>query len=196
MAVPLVSALALAVGSGVKSLLWFSAAFRAFQEFCAPELRRLLSEIRGALPPPEAFPRLMGQLAIALVAYRASTIVAGGVREYCVENHIDVTTGMFLAELLRYGTLLLASIVFFQAFGIQTPRSFTAIVTSLTLAIGLSLQSVLSNFAAGIMLLIFRPYSVGDKVKVGGRVGFVYDISLLATRMDTEDNVRIQVPNS
>jgi small-conductance mechanosensitive channel len=46
------------------------------------------------------------------------------------------------------------------------------------------------------MLLVFRPYSVGDKVKIGNRVGFVYDISLLATRVDTEDNIRIQVPNS
>ena len=162
----------------------------------APEFCSIAKNLREVLPPVDVVARLVGQLAVALAAYRISTIVAWGVRGYCADNHIDVTTAIFLAELLRYGTLLLASIILFQAFGIQTPQSFTAIVTSLTLAIGLSFQSVLSNFAAGVMLLVFRPYSVGDKVKVGNRIGFVYDISLLATRVDTEDNIRIQVPNS
>ena len=165
-------------------------------ELFAPDALRLAKDAVDALPPLNFVPRLLGQLALALAAYRISTFVAWGVRGYCAENHIDLTTAIFLAELLRYGTLLLATIVLFQAFGIQTPQSFTAIVTSLTLAIGLSFQSVLSNFAAGIMLLVFRPYSVGDKVKIGNRIGFVYDISLLATRVDTEDNIRIQVPNS
>jgi hypothetical protein len=169
--------------------------FEAIQ-FLVPDASRSAKEAFDSLPPLNFLPRLLGQLVIALAAYRVSTFVAWGVRGYCAENHIDLTTAIFLAELLRYGTLLLASIVLFQAFGIQTPQSFTAIVTSLTLAIGLSFQSVLSNFAAGIMLLVFRPYSVGDKVKIGNKIGFVYDISLLATRVDTEDNIRIQVPNS
>ncbi len=204
LAVPNLSAAGATMDCGAKTmphpLLWFGAVSDGIQNSFLPEFTReftrFAGEVRDALPPVEASPRLLGQLVIALAAYRISTIVAWGVRGYCVDNHIDVTTAIFLAELLRYGTLLLASIVLFQAFGIQTPQSFTAIVTSLTLAVGLSFQSVLSNFAAGVMLLVFRPYSVGDKVKIGNRIGFVYDISLLATRVDTEDNIRIQVPNS
>lgn len=93
-------------------------------------------------------------------------------------------------------TLAIAGMVLTSTLGFQTPRFVTAVVTSISLAVGLSFQSVLSNFAAGVMLLVFRPYSVGDKVKVSQRVGFVYDISLLTTRVDTEDNIRIAVPNS
>ena len=104
----------------------------------APEFCSIAKNLREVLPPVDVVARLVGQLAVALAAYRISTIVAWGVRGYCADNHIDVTTAIFLAELLRYGTLLLASIILFQAFGIQTPQSFTAIVTSLTLAIGLS----------------------------------------------------------
>ena len=164
----------------IKPLIWVAALLEGAVDFVLPEVKRLMAGV--PMPRVEALPRLIGQLAIAVTAYRLSLVVAWGLRKWCSDNSIDVTTAVFLAELLRYGVLLLMAIILFQAFGIQTPESFTAIVTSLTLAIGLSFQSVLSNFAAGIMLLVFRPYIVGDKVKIGNRIGFVYDISLLATR--------------
>ena len=97
-------------------------------------------------------------------------------RDACIDSSIDVTTAVFFANILRYGILLLAGIpqtlnhkpfagmVFTSTLGFQTPQFLTAVVTSISLAVGLSFQSVLSNFAAGVMLLVFRPYSVGDKV--------------------------------
>ena len=64
------------------------------------------------------------------------------------------------------------------------------------LAVGLAFQGTLSNFAAGVLLLIFRPFKVGDVVRIGGEAGKVYEIDLMVTKMDTTDNRRLIIPNS
>src|SRR5208283_4081833 len=79
-------------------------------------------------------------------------------------------------------------------FGIQT-TSLVAVLGATSLAIGLALQGTLSNLAAGVMLLIFRPFKIGDKVQIAGTTGVAKDLSLFWTELVTEDKVQVIIPN-
>jgi small conductance mechanosensitive channel len=89
----------------------------------------------------------------------------------------------------------MAALTCLNRFGGET-TSFAALIGAAGLAIGLAFQGTLSNFAAGAMLLIFRPYKVGDEVNVAGYTGTVREIELFTTAIDTPDYRRIIVPNS
>ena len=80
-------------------------------------------------------------------------------------------------------------------FGIEM-TSFAALIAAMGLAIGLAFQGSLSNFASGMMLLVFRPFKVGDIVEISGQKGKIFEIDMLSTTLDTPDNRRIIVPNS
>ncbi|WP_417450021.1 mechanosensitive ion channel family protein [Kordiimonas sp.] len=108
---------------------------------------------------------------------------------------IDATVGNFLASAGKYAVLVFTGITLLGQFGVET-TSLIAVLGAAGLAIGLALQGTLSNLAAGVMLLIFRPFRVGQFVEVGGQSGTVKGISLFMTKMDTADNVRITIPNS
>ena len=107
----------------------------------------------------------------------------------------DETLSIFLAKLLRWSILLLVGMTCLGYFGIQT-TGLAAVIGAAGLAIGLAFQGTLSNFAAGAMLLIFRPYKVGDVVNVAGFLGKVDEIELFTTTIDTLDRRRVIVPNS
>ncbi|MBX3427317.1 MAG: mechanosensitive ion channel family protein [Pirellulales bacterium] len=107
----------------------------------------------------------------------------------------DETLTKFFAKLVRWLILLIVGLTCLSYFGIET-TSFAAVVGAFGLAIGLAFQGTLSNFAAGAMLLIFRPYKVGDIVNVAGYTAKVFEIELFTTTLDTPDNRRIIVPNS
>jgi small conductance mechanosensitive channel len=100
-----------------------------------------------------------------------------------------------LSKLVRWAILLLAALTCLNKFGVET-TSFAALIGAAGLAIGLAFQGTLSNFAAGAMLLLFRPYKVGDEVNVAGYSGTVREIELFTTAIDTPDYRRIIVPNS
>ena len=107
----------------------------------------------------------------------------------------DGTLTLFLAKFVRWAILILVALTCLSYFGLET-TSFAAVIGAAGLAIGLAFQGTLSNFAAGAMLLIFRPYKVGDIVNVAGYTGTVREIELFTTDIDTFDNRRIIVPNS
>jgi small conductance mechanosensitive channel len=107
----------------------------------------------------------------------------------------DETLTLFLAKLTWWSIVLLAALACLSKFGVET-ASFAAVIGATGFAIGLAFQGTLSNFAAGAMLLIFRPYKVGDVVNVAGFLGKVDEIELFTTTIDTFDNRRIIVPNS
>jgi small conductance mechanosensitive channel len=109
-------------------------------------------------------------------------------------NKIDDTVGSFMASLGKYLVIIFTGIALLDQFGVET-TSVVALLGAAGLAIGLALQGTLSNLAAGVMLLIFRPFQIGQFVKVGGESGVVKAISLFTTMMDTGDNVRIMIPN-
>lgn len=108
---------------------------------------------------------------------------------------IDVTVSSFLASLAKYVVIAFTGIALLDQFGVET-TSLVAVLGAAGLAIGLALQGTLSNLAAGVMLLIFRPFRVGQFVEVGGHSGVVKGISLFTTNLDTGDNVRITIPNN
>jgi small conductance mechanosensitive channel len=108
---------------------------------------------------------------------------------------IDETLTRFLGNLIRWLVILLAVLACLGVFGVQT-TSFAAVLAAAGFAVGLAFQGTLSNFAAGIMLLVFRPFNVGDVVKTGGETGKVFSIQLFTVVLDTFDNRRITIPNS
>jgi small conductance mechanosensitive channel len=141
---------------------------------------------------------LMGALFVLILMFLAWTVsawmsglVARGLRRV----KFDETMTRFLAKLVRWLILLLVGLMCLSAFGIET-TSFAAVLGAAGLAIGLAFQGTLSNFAAGAMLLIFRPYKVGDVVNVAGNLGTVFEIELFSTAIDTFDNRRFIIPNS
>lgn len=107
----------------------------------------------------------------------------------------DQTLVRFLSNLLRWAVLIIGIIASLTIFGVA-PASLAAIVGATGLAIGLALQGSLSNLAAGIMLMLLRPFRVGDVVTVAGQTGKVDDIELFHTKLDTADNRRLHIPNS
>jgi small conductance mechanosensitive channel len=108
---------------------------------------------------------------------------------------IDEALARFLAVIAQYTVLAAAIITALGAVGIQT-TSLVAVFASAGLAIGLALQGSLGSFASGVMILFFRPFTLGDKVTAGGQTGVVDDIGLFATTLITADNETIIVPNS
>ena len=110
-------------------------------------------------------------------------------------ERVDKTLAPILASIIRYTGFILTLVVALSQFGVQT-TSIIAVLGAAGLAIGLALQGTLSNVASGIMLLLLRPFSVGDWIETNSISGTVREIGLFATQIDTFDNIYITVPNS
>ncbi len=110
-------------------------------------------------------------------------------------ERIEATLRKFLASAVRYIVLTLTVLAVLSQFGVQT-ASLITVFGAASLAIGLALQGTLTNVAAGVMLLFFRPFKIGDYVEAGGHAGTVKAIDLFITEFATPDNVRILVPNA
>ena len=108
---------------------------------------------------------------------------------------MDVTLQRFFANLVRYSVIVFTVLATLQQFGLQT-NSFLAVLGAAGLAIGLALQGTLSNVATGVMLLIFRPFKIGDFIKAGSNSGMISDLSLSTTELTSADGVFIVVQNS
>ncbi len=109
-------------------------------------------------------------------------------------NKIDETLRHFLSSLVRYAIIAFTIVAVLERFGVQT-TSFIAVLGAAGLAVGLAFQGTLSNIAAGIMLLLFRPFKVGQFIEAAGVAGTVEVISLFTTELNTGDNVHIVLPN-
>jgi small conductance mechanosensitive channel len=107
----------------------------------------------------------------------------------------DVTLQNFIGSLARYTVLIVGSIAVLEQLGVQT-TSVLAALGAASLAIGLALQGGLSNVAAGVMILLLRPYRVGDAVEINGRVGRVKALDLFATRVTDSDGRFVYIPNA
>ncbi|MBX2807942.1 MAG: mechanosensitive ion channel [Cellvibrionaceae bacterium] len=109
--------------------------------------------------------------------------------------HLDNTLFRFLGSAARYSILAFVCIAVLNRFGVQT-ASIIALLGAAGLAVGLALQGTLSNLAAGIMLLVFRPYKVGDFIDAAGKFGNVAEIDMFTTILQTFDHQHIIIPNS
>ena len=107
----------------------------------------------------------------------------------------DPTLESFLSSLVRYAVVAVGLVAVLQQLGVQA-TSIIAVLGAASLAIGLALQGALSNVAAGVMILLFRPYKVGDVIETATRQGTVKSLDLLFTEIATPDNVKVMIPNS
>jgi len=139
--------------------------------------------------------RVLGAIVILLAGWMASRLVYSAVVRLCEKSpRIDRTVALFLGNGARYTALVFTFVAVLTTFGIAT-TSFVAVLGALGIAIGLALQGTLSNLAAGIMLVVFRPFRIGDRIETGGVAGTTCEINLFFTEIDSDDNARIIIPN-
>jgi small conductance mechanosensitive channel len=112
-----------------------------------------------------------------------------------MNRHLDATLFSFLGNIVRYVVIGFAFLFVLNTFGVQT-TSFVAVIGAAGLAIGLALQGTLSNIAAGVMIVFFRPVKLGDFVEVNGQMGTVKEINLNFIELASVANVQIIIPNS
>jgi small conductance mechanosensitive channel len=140
--------------------------------------------------------KALGAFLVLIIGLRISGAMASFVRKQAIKRpNIDETLGSFFASLVRWFMTAATLIAALQLFGVQA-TSFVAILGAMTLAIGLSLQGALGNIASGIMIMLFRPYGVGQYIEVASVGGTVKEINLFQTILATPDNVQVIVPNS
>lgn len=159
------------------------------EDFVDPEA------IKSAVWPAlvEYAPKVVGFF-LALIAAKVLAGWAGRATSRALSK-TDLSLRKFLSSLTKYGVLTVGVIAALGYLGVET-ASFAAVIAASGLAIGLAFQGTLSNFAAGVMLIIFRPFKVGDFVEAGGVSGFVDGVELFTSEIKSVDNRRIIVPNS
>ncbi|WP_425098058.1 mechanosensitive ion channel family protein [Tropicibacter sp. S64] len=148
----------------------------------------------------EFLAQMLGNVVAALVIITLGFIIAGWVRRRIrslgeKNRRLDATLFQFLGNTARYIVLIFAALFVLNTFGVQT-TSIVAALGAAGLAVGLALQGTLSNVAAGVMLIIFRPIRIGDFVEVAGEMGTVKDITLNTTELASLSNVQVIIPNS
>jgi len=138
---------------------------------------------------------IVGAIAILIIGWIASKWVQRAVRKALDRSDkVDAMLTSFFASLAKYLVLIFTGLMVLSQFGVQT-ASLIAVLGAAGLAIGLALQGTLSNVAAGVMILIFRPFKIGDYVEAGGQAGTIKAVTLFITELSTPDNVQIIVPN-
>jgi len=135
-------------------------------------------------------------LLILIVGYLVAGLIKRNVKRLMLKSdRIDETIAAFFSDLVRYGILVIVFIAVLNRFGVET-TSLVAAIGAAALAIGLALQGTLSNVAAGVMIVFFRPYKFGDFVDIAGTSGTVKDINLFTTELAMVDGVKVIVPNA
>ncbi len=138
---------------------------------------------------------LAGALIIFYVGRWVAGMVVRGIATVMQKSNMDKTLETFICNLVRMTLILFVIIAAVNQLGIQT-TSLIAVLGAAGLAVGLALQGSLSNFASGVLIILFRPYKVGDYIEGAGVTGSVEDMQILTTVLTTGDNKRVIVPNS
>ena len=139
--------------------------------------------------------RLVAAIAILVVGWMLATYVKRWLTAGLAHLPLDLTLKPLLSSLVRYAVLIITFILVLEQFGVQT-TSLIAVMGAAGLAIGLAMQGTLSNVAAGVMLLILRPFRVGHFINAGGQTGTVREIGLFTTLITTRDLVFVSIPNA
>jgi small conductance mechanosensitive channel len=139
--------------------------------------------------------KIMTALIILVVGRIIAGIMRAISRKMANKTKADTTITVFLGNMVYILIMIFAVIAAVNRLGVQT-TSFVAIIGAAGLAVGLAFQGSLSNFASGFLMVIFRPFKVGDYVQAGGVSGTIQEIHVFTTTMTTPDNIRIIVPNS
>jgi small conductance mechanosensitive channel len=139
--------------------------------------------------------QILAALAILVVGVLAAKMLRGLLRGVLQRRNVDETLASFIVSVSYVTMLTFVIIATVDKLGFRT-TSIVAVIGAAGLAIGFALQGSLSNFAAGIMMIIFRPIKIGDFIEGGGATGVVEEIGIFTTQLKTTDNKKIIVPNS
>lgn len=137
---------------------------------------------------------ILGALAILIVGRIVAGVASRAVKRAMGRANVDSTITLFVGRMLFILVIVFAVVAALAKFGIQT-TSFIAILGAAGFAVGMALQGSLGNFASGIMIIMFRPFTVGHTIDAGGVLGTVKEIRLFTTVLRTPDGVQVTVPN-
>jgi small conductance mechanosensitive channel len=138
--------------------------------------------------------RVLVVLIILVIGYILAGFARGLVRKLFARRNIDATVGGFVGNLVHAALMTFVVITALSQLGVDT-KTFAAVIAAAGLAIGLALQGGLSNFAAGFLIVVFRPFKAGDVINGAGIEGTVEEVLIFSTMLNTVDNKRIIVPN-
>lgn len=139
--------------------------------------------------------KVLGAVALLVIGRWVAMAVRGGLRRLLGKRNLDPIITSFVVNLAYIALLAFVVVSALSVLNVQT-ASFAAVIAAAGLAIGLALQGSLSNFAAGFLLIIFRPFKQGDYIEAGGTAGLVEEIQVFTTVLKTPDNKKVIVPNS
>ena len=140
-------------------------------------------------------PAIIGAILTFIIGRFVAKFLTGVLRKVLKGRDVDATLTGFLCSLVYFALIAMVLIATVGKLGVDT-TSFAAIMAALVFALGFSLQSTLGDVAAGVMLILFRPFKSGDFIECGGGTGVVEEIGIFVTMMRTGDNKAIIVPNS
>lgn len=138
---------------------------------------------------------LAAALLLLTLGYIAAKMISSTMVKIMKRNRVDVTITHFSGSMVHYTILTFVAIAALGRVGVQT-ASFVAIIGAAGLAIGLALQGSLSNFAAGVLLILFRPLKAGEYVEAAGAAGFVESVQIFTTVLIMMDNKMVVIPNA
>ncbi len=139
-------------------------------------------------------PKLISAFIILFVGIYVIRFINRLVKKLMVQRELDPTLSKFLADILNWVLRVLLFVTFISKLGIET-SSFVAILGAAGLAVGLSLQGSLSNFAGGMLIILFKPFRVGDTIEAQGVIGTVTEIQIFVTKLTSANNQTIFIPN-
>ena len=139
-------------------------------------------------------PKLLAAIAIWIIGSWTIRIILRGLRKVMEKRDYDVSLKKFLMNLLSWVLKIVLIIVVLGTVGVET-TSFAAILASVGLAIGLALQGSLGNFAGGVLIMIFKPFKIGDLIEAQGEIGVVKEIEIFTTKLIGLSNKEIIIPN-
>ena len=139
-------------------------------------------------------PKLISAIFILIIGLYGIRLINRMVKKIMLKNEFDPTLSRFLANSLLWALRLLLFITVISRLGIES-SSFVAILGAAGLAVGLSLQGSLSNFAGGVLIILFKPFRVGDSIEAQGVIGTVNEIQIFTTKLLTANNQTIFIPN-
>lgn len=137
---------------------------------------------------------IVAAIAIIIVGMIIARVISNAVNRVLRARHIDATVADFLSALVRYGIIAFTIIAALGRVGVQT-ASVIAVLGAAGLAVGLALQGSLSNLAAGVLLVTFRPFRTGEFVDLGGVMGTVQNVQIFSTTLKSADGKIVVVPN-
>ena len=137
---------------------------------------------------------IVAALAIIIIGLIVARMISNAVNRLMISRNIDATVADFISALARYAIIAFTLIAALGRVGVQT-ASVIAVLGAAGLAVGLALQGSLSNLAAGVLLVLFRPFRAGEYVDLGGVAGTVQSVQIFSTTMRTADGKIIVIPN-